>query len=75
MLKKYEKTQEKAIKTLKNQLKSKKTSHAYLIVSENVLEAKQLIKEFIKELINADQHIIEKIDKEQLMDLKIIFHS
>ncbi len=79
MLKKYEQEQPIAIKILNNTLKRETISHAYLFITNNYIEAINLVKDFAKEIIVKDikdlkikNQIITMINNEVYLDLKII---
>lgn len=79
MLKKYEEEQPIAIKMLNNMLKKETISHAYLFITNNYIEAINLVKDFAKEIIIKDikdlkikNQIITMINNKVYLDLKII---
>ncbi len=72
MLEKHEKEQERAVSILRNQIWNNTLGHAYIFVMPQGENKLQFIKDFIKEIINADQEVSKKIDREVLIDLKFI---
>lgn len=72
MLDKYEDEQKRAVTILKNQILNDMIAHAYLFVIPINEDKSQFIKEFIKEILNADEEMSKKIDHETLLDLKVI---
>ncbi len=69
MLKKHEKLQKNTVLTLKKQLETKKTSHFYIIVDNGYSKTEEFVKDFIKELISADELISNRIDHDSLPDI------
>ena len=72
MLDKYEKEQTRAVTMLKNQIMSNAIAHSYIFVVPENENKMPFIKDFIKEMIDADDNVAAKIDKEILIDLKVI---